>query len=106
MTRKFAHLGCVTQDKNRPGLNYNQILDCYCSDPSADPNNIEWLFFPQSSPLAKTALATTSHIAYIVSDITAAVAGKECVVPPTEVAPGVTIAFFFEDGALIEYCQC
>ena len=69
MSKKFLHVGCVTHDKNFPGLNYNQILDCYCSDPTANEHNIEWLFFPETSPLAKTAVATTTHIAYMVDDL-------------------------------------
>lgn len=77
MSRKFLHVGCVTHDKDLPGLNYNQILDCYCSDPAANEHNIEWLYFPETSPLAKTAIATTTHIAYMVDDLEAAVAGKE-----------------------------
>lgn len=105
MTRKFVHFGMVTKDKNFPGLNYNEILDCYCSDPAADPNTVEWLYFPETCPLSKTPLATGGHIAYVVDDLAAAVEGKDCIVPPTEVAPGIKIAFFIEDGALTEYCQ-
>ena len=74
MSRKFLHVGCVTHDKDFPGLNYNKVLDCYCSDPTANEHNIEWLFFPETSPLAKTAIATTTHIAYMVDDLEAAVA--------------------------------
>ena len=105
MSKKFLHVGCVTHDKDFPGLNYNKVLDCYCSDPTANEHNIEWLYFPETSLLAKTAIATTTHIAYMVDDLEAAVAGKEMVLEPIEVGPGFKIAFFWEDGALVENCQ-
>ena len=103
--KKFAHFGAVCAEK-RDGMGYIESIKCWGTDPSADPNTIEWLFFETDSPMIDTAVAKGGHIAYIVDDLEGMLAGKECIFGPLEVVPGMKIAFFVdEDGVLTEYAQ-
>ena len=45
------------------------------------------------------------HAAFMVDDIQAAIAGKNVLIDPFEVFPGLTIAFIMEDTAPIELMQ-
>ncbi|MDO4551545.1 MAG: hypothetical protein Q4C96_09890 [Planctomycetia bacterium] len=103
--KKFAHFGAVCREKQE-GMNYIESIKCWASDPSADPNTIEFLFFEPDSPMADTLVAKGGHIAYAVDDVEAMTAGKECIFGPAEVAPGVKIAFFVDEfGVVTEYAQ-
>ena len=104
--KKFAHLGVVLSEK-MDGMMFFESIKCWGTDPSADPvNKIEYLFFEQDSPMMATPVAHESHVAFQVCDLDAMVANKKCVFGPMEVAPGVKIAFFYDEtGLLTEYNQ-
>ncbi len=103
--KKFAHFGAVSPQKME-GMGYIESIKCWATDPSVDPNMIEWLYFETESPMFETAVAKGGHIAYQVDDVEGMLAGKACVFGPQEVAPGIKIAFFVdENGVLTEYAQ-
>ena len=103
--KKFTHFGAVCSEK-KEGMGYIESIKCWASDPSADPNLIEFLFFEPDSPMIDTPVAKGGHVAYQVSDLDAMIADKKLVFGPMEVAPGVKIAFFIDEtGLLTEYGQ-
>ena len=48
---------------------------------------------------------TVPHVAFVVDDIRAAIAGKEILIEPNCPAEGVTVAFIVDNGAPIEFLQ-
>lgn len=102
--RKFHHVGLVTQTE-KPGEMYFDSLKVWGTNPADDPNKIEWVRFAPDSPLAQTPVAKMPHVSWAVDDLDAELAGKRPVVGPLTVAPGVRIAYFFMDDALVEYLE-
>lgn len=103
--KKFAHFGAVCAEK-RDDMGFIESIKCWGTDPSADPNSIEWLYFEADSPMIDTPVAKGGHLAYMVDDIEGMTADKNCVFGPFEVVPGMKIAFFIDDeGVLTEYAQ-
>ena len=61
--------------------------------------------FAADSPLANTPVAKMPHVSWAVDDLDAALVGKEPVVGPLQVGCNIRIAYFFQDGALVEYLE-
>ena len=102
--RQFHHIGLVTQEEV-PGEMFFDMLKCYGTDPTNDPNKVEWVRMTPECPLSDTPVATMPHTSFQVDDLEAELEGKDVVVQPIEAAPGIRIAYFMEDGALIEYLE-
>ena len=103
--RKFHHIGLVATSE-KPGEAYYEMLKVWGTNPDDDPTNrIEWVRFRPESPLAKTPVAKMPHTSFAVDDLDAELKGKDVVVPPITAAPGVRIAYFMMDGALVEYLE-
>ncbi len=103
--KKFAHFGAVASEK-KEGMFFLESIKVWATDPSNDPNTIEYLFFEDDSPMKDLPVAKGGHIAYQVDDIDAKCENKKCFWPPMDVVPGIRIAFFVdENGVVTEYCQ-
>ena len=102
--KQFHHVGLVAQEPV-PGEMYFESLQVWGTDPAADPNKIEWVRFKPESPLASTPVAKMPHVSWQVDDLDAELEGKDVVVGPLTAAPGVRIAYFMMDGALVEYLE-
>jgi hypothetical protein len=102
--RRFHHVGLVATEP-KPGEMYFESLKVWGTDPSKDPNKIEWVRFKPESPLAKTAVAKMPHTSWQVDDLDKELKGKKLEVGPLQAAPGVRIAYFLMDGALVEYLE-
>ena len=103
--RSFHHIGLVTQDA-KPGEMYFEMLKVWGTNPDDDPlNRIEWVRFSPESPLAETPVAKMPHTSWAVDDLDAALEGKDVVVGPLNAADNIRIAYFMDDGALIEYLE-
>lgn len=102
--RTFHHIGLVTQEEV-PGEMYFDMLKVWGTDPTNDPNKVEWVRFSPESPLADSPVAKMPHTSWAVDDLEAELEGKDVVVPPITAAPGVRIAYFMMDGALVEYIE-
>jgi hypothetical protein len=102
--RTFHHIGLVTETE-KPGENYFEMLKCWGTSPDEDPNKVEWVRFSPESPLADTPVAKMPHTSWMVDDLEAELEGKDVVVQPITAAEGVRIAYFMDDGALIEYLE-
>jgi len=102
--KKFHHIGLVT-DTAKPGEMYFEMLKVWGTSPDADPNRVEWVRFSPESPLADTPVAKMPHISFAVEDLESEIEGEDVVVEPITAAPGVRIAYFLKDGALVEYLE-
>jgi len=102
--KKFHHIGLVA-DKPVPGEMYFESLKVWGTSPDNDRNRVEWVRFAPDSPLAGTHVAKMPHVSWAVDDLDRELQGKEVVVGPIEAAPGLRIAYFLQDGALIEYLE-
>ncbi|MBL7132736.1 MAG: hypothetical protein ISS78_01430 [Phycisphaerae bacterium] len=102
--RTFHHIGLVA-DTEKPGENYFEMLKVWGTNPDDDPNKVEWVRFAPDSPLADTPVAKMPHTSWAVDDLDAELEGKDVVVAPLTAAEGVRIAYFMQDGALIEYLE-
>jgi hypothetical protein len=102
--KSFHHIGLVATTE-MPGETYYPMLKVWGTSPDADPNRVEWVRFEPDSPLADTPVAKMPHVSWAVEDLDAELKGKDVVVPPTQAADGVRIAYFLQDGALVEYLE-
>jgi hypothetical protein len=102
--KQFHHIGLVAREPV-PGETYFESLQVWGTDPTADPNRVEWVRFKPESPLASTPVAEMPHVSWQVDDLDAELEGKDVVVGPLTVAPGIRIAYFMMDGALVEYLE-
>ncbi len=102
--KQFHHIGLVT-DEQKPGEMYFESLKVWGTDPANDPNKVEWVRFDPESPLADTPVAKMPHVSWAVDDLDAELEGKDPVVGPLTAVEGVRIAYFMQDGALIEYLE-
>ena len=102
--RTFHHIGLVT-DTEKPGEMYFDMLKVWGTNPDDDPNKVEWVRFAPDSPLADTPVAKMPHTSWAVDDLDAELEGKDVAVGPLTAAEGVRIAYFMQDGALIEYLE-
>ncbi len=102
--KTFHHIGLITKEE-KPGEMYFESLKVWGTNPDDDPNKIEWVRFSPESPLADTPVAKGPHVSWAVDDLDAALEGKDPVVGPLQVADNIRIAYFWMDGALVEYLE-
>jgi len=88
----------------RDGETYLHQFKMYTSGFDTSPYGVEWLRFEPDCPLPEL-VRTTPHVAFVVDDVGAAIAGKELLIPPNSPSPGVTVAFIVHDGAPIEFLE-
>jgi hypothetical protein len=60
--------------------------------------------FDPDCPLPQL-IKTVPHVAFVVDDIGAAIAGKQILIKPGSPTEGVTVAFIVDNGAPIEFLQ-
>lgn len=100
---EFNHVGIPTTTK-RDAETHLADAKLYVTDFNASPHKIEWLRFEEGSPMPEL-LQTTAHVAFMVDDLDAAMAGKEVLLPPFEPMEGLKVGFVIDDGAPVEYMQ-
>jgi len=98
---KLHHIGVPVKEKMPDMMNFEPIK-CWATDPETTPGRVEYLFFDPDSPITEP-VTSVPHLAYRVDNFQEAIQGKQCVVGPMEVVPGLWIGFFWEDGNLVEY---
>lgn len=102
--RQFHHIGLVCREPKQ-GEMWFERLKVWGTSPDDDPNRVEWVRFHPESPLADTPVARMPHVSWRVDRLDAELEGKQVVVGPIEAAPGIRIAYFLQDGALVEYLE-
>ncbi len=101
--RTLNHYGIPT-DVKKEGEIYSPDMKLHMTDYNSSPNRIEFLRFDADSQMPEL-LKTHAHIAYVVDDIDAEMAGKPVVLPKTVLSDELTIAFIEEEGIAIELMQ-
>ena len=100
---RYHHIG-IPSDSPREGEKYLEAVKVHLTDSGANPYGIEWLRFEAGSPMPEL-IQTVPHVGFAVDDISAAIAGKNVIVPPTSPLEGLTIAFIEHDGAPVEFLE-
>ncbi|MBT3278624.1 MAG: hypothetical protein HN370_04540 [Phycisphaerales bacterium] len=100
---KFSHVGIPTTE-TKENENYLEGAKLFVTDFATCDYAIEFLRFEDDSPMPDL-LKTTAHVAFEVEDMTAALEGKEVLIPPFEPMEGVQVAFIVDNGAPVEFMQ-
>jgi hypothetical protein len=101
--RIYHHVGVPT-DVPRAGETYLEQFKVYVAGFESSPYGVEWMRFEADSPLPDL-VKTVPHVAFVVDDLDAALAGRQILIPPNRPSEGVTVAFIVHDGAPIELLQ-
>jgi hypothetical protein len=100
---RYHHVGIPTLVP-RDGERYLAAHKVHVSGFDSSPYKIEWMRFDPDCALPDL-VKTVPHVAFVVDDLEAALAGKDVLIPPNSPSPGVTGAFIVDDGAPIEFLQ-
>ena len=103
MKLTYHHIGIPT-DKPLPEEDYNEEYKMSASGFFQSPYGVEWMKFDPDCPLPEL-VKTVPHVAFVVDDLEAALAGKEVLIKPNSPTEGVTVAFIVDNGAPIEFLQ-
>mgnify|MGYP000178649849 CR=1 FL=1 len=101
---KFHHIGLLTEEPHEGEIAYPS-MKLWATSPDANPNRAEWIRLAPDSPYRDTPFGKMPHVAFLVDDLDKRLEGKEVVVGPIEVARDFRVAYFMENGLLIEYME-
>jgi len=88
---RYHHIGIPTEEVHEHE-DYLEEFKMYVSGYETSPYGVEWLRFEPDSPLPEL-VKTVPHVAFVVDDLPAALAGKEVLLEPNSPSDGVTVAF-------------
>jgi len=100
---RYHHLGVPT-DRPLPEDDYIAEHKMFASGYDQSPYGIEWMKFDPDCPLPEL-VKTVPHLAFVVDDLQAAIAGKEILIAPNSPADGIVVAFIVDNGAPVEFLQ-
>jgi len=100
---RFHHLGVPT-DTPRKGEFHLPDLGIHVLDYRSNPYGIEWMRYEPHCTLPDI-VKTVPHLAFVVPDLDAAIAGKDIIIQPNSPSEGVRVAFIKEHGAPIELME-
>jgi hypothetical protein len=83
---------------------YLERFKMYASGFETSPYGVEWLRFEPDSPLPAL-VKTVPHVAFVVDDVRAAIAGQHVLIEPNSPSDGVIVAFVVHEGAPIEFIE-
>jgi len=102
-TLRYHHMG-IPVDRPLPQEDYSEEFKLYASGYFESPYGVEWMKFDPDCPLPEL-VKTVPHVAFVVEDLEAAIAGQEVLIPPNSPTAGVHVAFIVDHGAPIEFLQ-
>lgn len=100
---RFHHLGLPTTVR-RPGETHLAAFGLYVSGFATSPYGVEWMRFEPGSPVPEL-IRTVPHLAFVVDDLDAALAGKEVLTPPNSPSAGLRVAMIVHQGAPVELME-
>ena len=100
---EYHHIGIPT-DRSLPEEDYSAKYKMYASGYFQSLYGVEWIKFDPDCPLPDL-VKTVPHVAFVVDDLKAAIAGKQVIIEPNSPTDGVTVAFIVDNGAPIEFLQ-
>ena len=99
----YHHIGLPAQD-SKANERFLPALGAYASRDEADQFGIEWWRFAPDAPVPDL-LREVAHVCFEVADLSQAIAGKDMLLDPVELEPGVTAAFVQFDGFPILFIE-
>jgi hypothetical protein len=84
---RYHHIGIPTE-RPLPAKDYSQKYKLYASGYLESPYGVEWMKFDHDFPLPEL-VKTVPHVAFVVDDIQAAIAGKQILIEPNSPTEGV-----------------
>ena len=99
----YHHMGIPT-DRRREGERHLPEFGMHVSGYETSDYGIEWMRFDRDSPLPEL-VKTVPHVAFEVSDLDAAIEGKDLLIPPNSPSEGIRVAFIVENGAPVEFIE-
>jgi hypothetical protein len=100
---RYHHVGIPTSE-SRAGETWLADHKVHVAGFETSPFGVEWMRFANGSPLPEL-VRTVPHVAFVVDDLDAALAGRQVLIAPNRPSPGVRVAFILDDGAPIEFLQ-
>ncbi len=100
---RYHHLGIPT-DRDLPGAVYLAEHKLSAAGYEQSPYGIEWMRFDPDCPLPEL-VRTVPHVAFVVDDLEAAIAGEEILIAPNSPSAGVRVAFIVHNGAPVELLE-
>jgi hypothetical protein len=100
---RYHHLGIPTSEP-RDGESWIAEYKMHVTGFETSPFGVEWMRFADDSPVPEL-VRTVPHVAFVVDDLDAAIAGRQLLIAPNRPSPGVRVAFIVDDGAPIEFLQ-
>ena len=100
---RFHHIGIPTTQPH-PEEQYLPDLKMYVAGFPSSPFGVEWMRFEPRSPVADI-VQRVPHVAFEVDDLEVAIAGRTLLGEVSSPSPGVRVAMFLHDGALIEIIE-
>ena len=100
---RFHHVGIPTEERHA-GEEYVERFRMYTCGYGSSPFGVEWMRFEEDCPLPEL-VRKVAHVAFVVDDLEAVLAGKEVLIPPNSPTAGVRVAFIVDHGAPIEFLQ-
>jgi hypothetical protein len=100
---RYHHLGIPTGGP-LPEADYIPALKLAASGYERSPYGVEWMNFDPDCPLPEL-VKTVPHVAFVVDDLEAALAGREILIAPNRPSEGLTVAFIVHNGAPVEFLR-
>ncbi len=99
----YHHIGIPT-NRPLPTEHYDPKYKMTASGYAQSRYGIEWMAFDADCSLPEL-VKTVPHVAFVVDDLDAAIAGQEVLIEPDSPVEGVRVAFVVENGAPVEFLQ-
>jgi hypothetical protein len=100
---RYHHVGIPTTE-TRPGEVYLEQYKMFAAGFEQSRFGVEWLRFDDDCPMPEL-VKKVAHVAFVVDDLQAALAGEKVIIPPNSPSPGVTVAFIEHNGAPVEFLE-
>jgi hypothetical protein len=100
---RYHHIGIPTL-RPLPEEDYIPEFKLCASGYAQSPYGVEWMKFDPDCPLPEL-VKKVPHVAFVVDDLQAEIAGKEILIAPNRPSPGLTVAFIVDNGAPVEFLQ-
>jgi hypothetical protein len=100
---RYHHVG-IPRATAHPGERSIVHLGVHVCGFETSPFGIEWMRFEAHCNVPDV-VRTVPHVAFVVDDLEAALAGRDVLIAPNSPSPGVRVAFILDDGAPIELME-
>lgn len=98
---KYHHVGIPTTEPREDEIHVPH-LKMYVVPYDSNPYGIEWIRFEPDAPYPEL-VKTVPHVAFVVDDLEAAIAGHDLLIAPNSPSDGVQVAFVVVNGAPVEF---